>query len=206
MKKYLPYVAGLLAALLISIGIGFFISNQDDNYSEKIKVESPVKNSAAELPAKVESNVENPAEKIVPVARQLGELNGLDLSLDALTIGDSETKVYKFIGQPNKTRQGNLGRTHLTYSNIEVVLYQGKISALVSQTSTYSTPRGIHEGSSIDDVLKEYGTNYNLSEYDNDSLYEYTINSVDGTPCILRFAVRNSDKKVNYISMRFVNE
>ena len=202
MQKYLPYAAGLLAALLISICVGFFISNQGDNYSEQVPVESAVEKPVGESPAQAE----NPAEKIVPVARQNGVLNGLDLSLDALTIGDSEDKVYKFLGQPSTTRQGNLGRTHLKYSNVEVVLYQGKISALVSQTAAYSTPRGIHEGTLADEIFREYGNNYNLSEYDNDTLYEYAINSVDGTPCLLRFAVRKSDGKVNYISMRFANE
>ena len=195
MKKYLPYVAGLIAALIVAIGIGYLVSNQGNEYSEPVKVQN-------ETPA---PKVEVPAEKISPVARQIGALNGLDLSLDALTIGDNEDKVYKFLGQPNTTRQGEKGRTHLKYSNVEVVLYQGKISALISQTSAYGTPRGIHEGSAVDDVFKEYGTNYRLSEYDNDRLYEYPINSLDGTPCLLRFAVRNFDDKVNYISMRFVH-
>ena len=200
MKKFLPYVAGLFVALIAAIGIGYFVSNQGNQYSEPVKVRD-------ETPApKVEVPAENSAEKILPVARQIGALNGLDLSLDALTIGDNEDKVYKFLGQPNTTRQGEKGRTHLKYANVTVVLYQGKISALVSQTAAYGTPRGIHEGSAVDDVFKEYGTNYNLSEYDNDSLYEYPINSVDGTPCLLRFAVRNSDGKVNYISMRFADE
>ena len=200
MKKYLPYVAVLFAALIVAIGIGYLLSYQGDKYSEPVKINDETPAQKVEVPA------ENPAEKIVPVARQIGALNALDLSLDALTIGDTEDKVYKFLGQPNTTRQSEKGRTHLKYANVAVVLYQGKISALVSQTSAYSTPRGIHEGSTLDDVLKEYGTNYNLSEYDNDSLYEYPINSGDGTPCLLRFAVRNSDGKVNYISMRFADE
>lgn len=202
MKKYLPYAVGLLAALFISIGIGFFISNQGNEYSEQVEMQTEM----PEPVPKVEKVAENPVEKIVPVARQNGALNGLDLSLDALTIGDTEDKVYKFLGQPNTTRQGEKQRTHLKYSNVEVVLYQGKISALVSQTSAYSTPRGIHEGSAADEVFKEYGTDYNFAEYENDGLYEYPITSVDGIPCLLRFAVRNSDGKVNYISMRFANE
>ena len=129
-------------------------------------------------------------------------LNALDLSMGALTIGDSADKVYKILGQPNITRQGTQGRTYLAYKDIEVILYQGKIFTMISQTPKFSTPRGIREGSTINDVFREYGNDYKLSHYDNEELYEYFINSVDGSPCWLRFAVLNSDVKVYYISIR----
>ena len=131
-----------------------------------------------------------------------GALNALDLSMGALTIGDSADKVYKILGQPKTTRQGIQGRIYLEYEDIEVILYQGKIFTMISQTPKFSTPRGIHEGSTIEDVFREYGNDYKLSHYDNEELYEYFINSVDGSPCWLRFAVLNSDVKVYYISIR----
>ena len=197
MKKYFPYALGLIAALILSIGVGFYVVKLQtgDNYTEQT-----ISESAENLPPPTD---EMTSEKIFPVAKQSGKLNALDLSLDALTIGDSEDKVYKVLGQPNTTRQGNQGRIHLKYGNIEVVLYQRKISALVSQTPAVSTPRGIHEGSTAEDVFKEYGNDYELSNYENNNLYEYFVTSVDGVPCRLRFAVRNSDGKVDYISMRF---
>ena len=129
-------------------------------------------------------------------------LNASDLSMGGLTIGDSENKVYKVLGQPKTTRQSTQGRVHLDYEDIEVILYQGKIFTMISQTPEFSTPRGIREGSTLEDVFKEYGNDYKLSYYENDALYEYFINSVDGTPCLLRFAVHDSDVKVYYISIR----
>ena len=155
MKKYLLYVSGLIASLLLSIGTCYAC-----------------------------------------VA-----LSASDLSMGALTIGDYEDKVYKILGQPNTIRQGQ-GRIYLDYEDIEVILYQGKIFTMISQTPKFSTPRGIREGSTIEDVFREYGNDYKLSYYDNEKLYEYFIDSVDGTPCRLRFAVRNSDVKVYYISVR----
>ena len=129
-------------------------------------------------------------------------LNASDLSMGGLTIGDSADKVYKVLGQPKTTRQGTQGRIHLDYEDIEVILYQGKIFTMISQTPEFSTPRGIREGSTLEDVFKKYGNDYKLSYYENDALYEYFINSVDGTPCLLRFAVHDSDVKVYYISIR----
>ena len=129
-------------------------------------------------------------------------LNASDLSMGELTIGDSADKVYKVLGQPKTTRQGTQGRIHLDYEDIEVILYQGKIFTMISQTPKFSTPRGIREGSTLEDVFRKYGNDYKLSYYDNDALYEYFINSVDGTPCLLRFAVHDSDAKVYYISIR----
>ena len=84
----------------------------------------------------------------------------------------------------------------------EIILYQGKIGVLISQTPEFGTPRGIHEGSPIENVFREYGTDYKLSYYENEKLYEYFIYSADGTPCLLRFAVRNSEEKIYYISVR----
>jgi len=58
------------------------------------------------------------------------------------------------------------------------------------------------EGSPIGDVFTNYGTDYRYEVYNNIQLYEYPIISKDGTSCLLRFAVRNGERTVYYISMR----
>ncbi len=201
-KKFLPYVVGLIVALLISIGIGFgMVSLGDDgkNYSGT----EPATTAKVSAPAPIQNKPAEPVqENISPVAKQTGALNGLDLSLGALSIGDNESKVYQALGQPNTTRMEN-GEQRLKYGTVEVVLKDGKISALVSQSAEFETPRSIREGSSAQEVFNAYGKEYVSSSFENDTLYEYKINSVDGTPCWLRFSVRNSDGKVDYISARF---
>ena len=131
-------------------------------------------------------------------------LNAKDLSLGDLTIDDPAEKVQAVLGSPYNVKTDGEGYTRLTYRDVEVVVYNGKIQALVSQSPVFATPRGIREGSSFSEVVDKYGTNYVESPYTVDTLYEYEITSADGNPCYLRFAVMNIDGKVKYISERFV--
>ena len=130
-------------------------------------------------------------------------LNAQDLSLGNLTIHDREDKVQSILGNPISSSNDN-GSKRLKFKDIEVVLRQGKVSALVSLSSAVTTPRGIHEGSSAQEVFDKYGTNYEKSSYGDEILYEYVIQSSEGQSCYLRFAVNDSNGKVAYISVRFV--
>ena len=131
-------------------------------------------------------------------------LNAQDLSLGNLTIHDREDKVQSIFGNPISSSNDNNSR-RLKFKDIEVVLRQGKVSALVSLSSAVTTPRGIHEGSSAQEVFDKYGTNCEKSSYGDETLYEYPINSSEEKPCYLRFAVKNSNNKIAYISIRFKN-
>lgn len=146
---------------------------------------------------------DKPAE-VATIPQQTGALNALDLSLGNFSIDDPEDKVRQSLGTPLKTSTDSDGSTRLKYDALEIVLRNGKISALVSQTSAVSTPRGIHDGSIAQEVFDAYGTNYQSSSFEGTTLYEYTIISKNGTPCWLRFAIRNTDGRVDYISVRFV--
>lgn len=135
---------------------------------------------------------------------QSGSLNAKDLSLGALTLGDRSEKVTEELGRPASTSTDSDGGKRMTFRDAEVVVKDGKISALVSQSSAFATARGIHEGSPAQEVFDRYGTDYVKTAYDSQTLYEYKITSADGRPCWLRFAVNNSDGKVGYISERLV--
>lgn len=212
MKSKLPYVAGLIVALIISVGAGYFFSTQGDDYSAvnvqpAPKVETPPvtenQPSQSSQPSQPSVTAVSP-DAVQPIPQQTGALNALDLSLGNFSIDDPESKVRQALGTPLKTSTDPDGSTRLTYDAIEVVLRNGKISSLVSQTSAVSTPRGIHDGSPAQEVFDLYGTDYRSEPFEDKTLYEYTITSKDGTPCWLRFAVRDADRRVEYISMRFV--
>lgn len=130
-------------------------------------------------------------------------LNAGDLSLGALTIDDRAEKVTSEYGNPSSVKTDSDGAKRMTYKDVEVVVRDGKISALVSQSSALTTARGIHEGSSAQEVFDKYGTDYSKTTVGDRTLYEYAITSSDGHPCWLRFAV-NPNGKVAYISERFV--
>lgn len=131
------------------------------------------------------------------------KLNANDLSLGGLSIDDRAGKIQSVLGDPKKITTDSDGARRLHFNDMEVVVRNGKISALVSLSSTFSTPRGIHEGSSLDEVLAQYGDYHQKISYDGMMLYEYLITSFDGTPCYLRFAI-NESGRVTYISERFV--
>ena len=222
-KSKLPYVAGLIVALIISVAAGYFFSTQGDDYSAvKVqpapKVETPPVNEKPQSPQTSQpthpvdekpqpsqsAQTSTTPDEVNLIPQQTGALNALDLSLGNFSIDDPESKVRQALGTPLKTSTDNDGSARLTYDAIEFVIRNGKICALVSQTSAVSTPRGIHDGSPAQEVFDLYGTDYQSSTFEGSTLYEYTITSRDGTPCWLRFAVRDGDRRVEYISARFV--
>lgn len=142
----------------------------------------------------------------VAVERQSapGTFNAKDLSLGELAIDDSANKVSSQMGKVISESTDSDGGRRLKFKDAEVVIKHGKISALVSMSPALSTPRGIREGSSVQEVLDKYGTGCLKTAFGEQTLYEYEITSADGTPCLLRFAVNNSTGKVDYISERFV--
>ena len=208
-KSKLVYVAGLIVALAVSIGAGYFFNAQDDNYSA-VNVQRPPTNSSPQpstpstATTVTEAQPVTPPAEVQPIPQQTGELNALDLSLGNFSIDDPESKVRQALGTPLKISTAPDGSARLTYDAIEFVIRKGKISALVSQSSAASTPRGIHDGSPAQEVFDLYGTDFQSSTFEGMTLYEYAITSKDGTPCWLRFAVRDADRRVDYISIRFV--
>lgn len=195
------YALGIVIAFAVSIGIGAFIVSQQDAGKE-YSFASTVDRKKAATPQAAESS-QPTTEEIPAIPRQSGQLNALDLSLGVLTIGDPADKVRKALGEPNSTNTKDNGDTFCKYNPMEVVLYQDKISALVSYSAEAETPRGIHNDSTAQEVFNAYGTDYIESTYEGLTLYEYKVTSQDGHPCYLRFAVRGTDQKVDYISARF---
>lgn len=208
------YIAGIVVAFVASIGLGAMVvryQGQGESYTAsppkpKAQTVPAVTPSAAPVPPSgQETAAQKPSDAFPEIPKQTGALTALDLSLGKLTIGDDMEKVRAIFGNPKSSRLNEYGSTVYKFDAMEVVFQNdNKVIALVSESAVASTPRGIHDGSTAEEVFAAYGNNYNQSSYGGLKLYEYNVTSKDGRACILRFAVRESDSIVDYISMRAV--
>lgn len=124
-----------------------------------------------------------------------------DLTLGDVSIGYNRDDVYSLLGKERKiTDPDNTGHLRYQYPEMEVVITRGKVTGFVSNTAKVATPRGIRQGDSLQKVLNAYGEPYAQSNFDDLTLYEYKMRSLDYNECLLRFAVKNG--KVDYISAR----
>lgn len=194
MNKRLGGIILLIVALFLSVGIGYaLVSYQGEGVAYD---RNPPKPSAQPVRTEIPPKSDEPAKTLT------GPLTGADLSLGALHIGDTMELVKKTLGEPNQIKQKEDGLLLHQYANMEVYFLNGVVCALISDSSSVGTPRNIHDGASAQEVFTAYGTDYTVSDYNGLKLYEYTIVSHEGKNCILRFAIRNSDSKVDYISIR----
>lgn len=126
-----------------------------------------------------------------------------DLSLGGLELGLSIDDMRKLLGKEKESKAMDTpGYTRYYYDDIWVVVHDGKISALESNSSKVVTKRGMAQGSKISDVINAYGQASATSEYGGKDLYEYYYKSIDGTDGILRFAVNKGSDVVDYITIR----
>ncbi len=207
--------SGRIAAAIFSVllffgalalgGISLYMISSTPNFNDNTiitKATQKKDEKASKTNAKsAEPPPVTPAPSTGGTSKTSGPLNGMDLSLGNITIGDTTEKVRSVMGSPGRIVTEN-GQVHWKYNDIDVIVYENRVSEIISSTSAASTPRGFHEGSRISDVWQTYGNNYRHEKYGNLDLYEYPITSNDGVPCLLRFAVRQGENTVNYVSMR----
>ena len=124
-----------------------------------------------------------------------------DLSLGGVELGYSIEQMHKVLGKETSIDEKDSYKFY-NYSDIQVGIKNGKVDALVSNSSAVATKRGIHQGSSLNDVCD----NYNKMDYDDLILYEYTFATDNNKNGILRFAISKSNNQVNYISVRIPEE
>ena len=124
-----------------------------------------------------------------------------DLSFGKIFIGQPKSDVLTIMGDPIKvTDPDNTGHLRYKYSDMIVVIANGIVTGIVSDSTTFSTKRGVKQGDSLDKVIREYGKPYAKSDYDGTTLYEYKFTSDLQQDCLLRFAIKNG--RVDYISAR----
>ncbi len=124
-----------------------------------------------------------------------------DLTLGKVSIGYNRDDVYSEMGKEQKiTDPDKTGDLRYQYPEMEVVITRGKVTGFVSNTAEVATPQGIRQGDSLQKVLNAYGEPYSQSNFEDLTLYEYKMRSLDYKDCLMRFAVKNG--KVDYISAR----
>ena len=154
--------------------------------------------------------------KPIPFGRKL---DSDDLVLGYIRIDEDVSSFSKKLGEPDNIKEKNGAKVYsygkyAKFPHIEITVKNSSADMIVSLTADMSTPRGIipsgkfaagimdARASTLSNVIDAYGSEYKKSQYEDLDLYEYTITSKQGQPCILRFAVGQDDNKVHYISIR----
>lgn len=178
--KYI--IIGVMLILGIFLGIYFFSNKTVNDISSNTSNNGSISNE----------------EKNIPSVNS-------DLSLGGVELGYSIEQMHKVLGKETSIDEKGSYKFY-NYSDIQVGIKNGKVDALVSNSSLVATKRGIHQGSSLKDVFDKYGDNYNKMDYDDLILYEYTFATDNNKNGILRFAISKSNNQVNYISVRIPEE
>ena len=165
---------------------------------------------------------------VIPAGRRL---DSDDLRLGWIDIDEEISSVIGKMGEPYKIEDKNGGKVYyygyenlkhaknLKNANMEITVKNSRVSSIISCNSSIHTPRGVSASDRLtegkpstggvrrrEDVMSLYGIGYTTTNYEGMELIEYTINSKNGEPCILRFAVNKSDNYIDYISIRHKEE
>ncbi len=128
-----------------------------------------------------------------------------NLSLGKLKLGDSIEVMHEIFGREDRLTPSERPNVHhREYKNIVVTFSGDSIIGLVSYSSEIQTERGIHEGSTLDEVISAYGRRAAVYKANEVTLYEYLYESAQGNLAVMRFAVKNN--VVEYISLRLAND
>ena len=172
--------------------------------SAEIATDNPPTKPVHEKQDERTTELTTPLAPTVPAPKPEVKVNISDLSLGDISIGFSKEQVYNLIGLESKITDPEFsGHLRYQYPDMEVVITRNVVTAFISKTPRVNTTRGIHQGSSIKDVINAYGKGYSSFEYDGSTLYEYPFTSTNGRSCLLRFAIKNG--VVDYISGRVID-
>lgn len=168
-------------------------------------------NTKPPIPATVQETT-TPAPTVVTIPAKPYQLPSIvdmhnvtsELSLGAICLGDSLERVYSVIGSQERIYNNNDGFIRHNYPDIEVVMKNNVVEALVSKTARVETKRGLHQNSTRQEVIATYGRDYELSEMNGNTLLEYPFISSHGKKSLLRFALKN--EVVEYISVRTISD
>ena len=124
--------------------------------------------------------------------------------LGNVKLGDSIAEAEIVLGNPTKKTVKDDNKLRYVYPLMDVAYDYGEVTGMAADDVSVCTPKGIHAGSSLNEVTNQYGSDYMLSTYENLNLYEYKFKDKKGS-YLLRFAVTQGNDSVKYISIRYVD-
>ncbi len=128
-----------------------------------------------------------------------------ELSLGNVSIGYSLEQVHTALGKEDSVEQRENGLVAYKYKDLNVILKGNLVQALESNTSAAKTKRNIHQDSTLDNVLKAYGSDVTKTAYKDLMLYEYDKLDDNKKTCRMRFAI-DKNNKVRYITIRTLED
>ena len=194
-RRWIPLLA-IVACL--GAGIGIYLNPHGRTMAEQLPVQA--------LQAGKQHLVERfwqTAEKVLPEKLASKIIKKPELSLGKAVLGMSEKEMRETLAIDRGAFVDGSYVFH-RYKDVTVGVRNGRVDAIASDGPSVKTARGLHEGSSYDDVIKAYGKDYATKERKDLVLYEYPFQDKLGRKGLLWFAVRKKDKKVDYISMRVI--
>ena len=192
-KKILMAVGGVALIAVAAIAL---------NSSPK---PSPAENSNGVPTARQEqtSKPQQQAQSQKPSAKNEKVTLKSDLSLGGVEIDMTVDDMRRILGQEKSKEKRNDGLTNYHYNGLEVYCNeQGRINALVSDGKSATTRRGLHEGSTWQEMIDTYGKDFKTMDTGDFVLYEYAYDSIKDREGLLRFAIKKSNSTVDYISVR----
>lgn len=192
-REWIPF---LIFVLCIGAGIGAYLANN----TKQVEKVPPAQEQKASVKKKVK---EQPKQAVATAVtdKKRSQEKDIDLSLGKAMLGMSMKDVRTVLGADQGLDLKDGYKFH-RYSDLQVGEKDGIVNAIVSDGPSVRTSRGLHEGSTYNDMVKAYGDDYMPMKLNNLVLYEYLFHDKMGRKGLLRFAIRNSDKKVDYISIR----
>ncbi len=198
-----------LAVFLIGGGIAAGVYYGMGGFGPKTEKTETTQPTASDT-AKPAENTEEKKADPEPAKTEQKMAPGSPITYEDLKLGDTEVGVGPDVlkqknGNPISQKSADKGATYFKYGHIEANVKNGVADMIATSDTSLSTPRGIHQGSTLQDVTTAYGPNYMKTDYQDLILYEYNASSRDGHAAILRFAVKKSDNTVSYIAIRFAS-
>lgn len=199
----LKYIVLGVVVLLVVMAVGYLKVGIDIEKEAQgpARVTTPAQTEKPtpkeEAPAKKKNVVDDASPKQVADKSPLKT----ELGLGVLELNQTVDTMHDRLGRENSKEYKN-NRTWYHYDDLDVIVKGNYISALESNSSRLKTRRGLHEGSTMDDVKELYGNDYMVTDYNGLLLLEYDYPAFRDQRGILRFAIDKSNGKVKYISIR----